>query len=95
MIKPLHPRHASPELSRSPSFLVKMDIPFVQHVFDASDAKASIIQLAPFLFQDSRSIDGEIRVATLTEGTTNAVRLYLAVSCLRQESLTYRDCAVV
>jgi ethanolamine kinase len=51
------------------------DIPFVQHVFDSSNAEASVLQLAPHLFRSGHPSEGRIRVKTLTEGTTNAVRL--------------------
>ncbi|KAH6877096.1 kinase-like domain-containing protein [Thelonectria olida] len=49
------------------------DIPFVQHVFDTADAEASALELAPFLFRTGQPSEGQIRVKTLTEGTTNAL----------------------
>ena len=61
------------------------DIPFVQHVFDTADAEASALELAPFLFRTGQPSEGQIRVKTLTEGTTNAVR---TKCCRSNASLT-------
>ncbi|KAH7159498.1 kinase-like domain-containing protein [Dactylonectria estremocensis] len=48
------------------------EIPFAQHVFDATRAKHSVLQLESFLFLDSES-SGDIGVTTLAEGTTNSL----------------------
>lgn len=67
-----------------------VEIPFVRHAFDASEATDSIRRLASFLFQDAGASEGEIRVTRLTEGTTNAVRFTRRTAPCYQ-SLTCRD----
>ncbi|KAF7543812.1 hypothetical protein G7Z17_g10437 [Cylindrodendrum hubeiense] len=50
-----------------------VEIPFVPHVFDESEASGSIHPLASFLFPDRGAGNGEIEVTRLTQGTTNAL----------------------
>jgi hypothetical protein len=52
-----------------------MEIPFLDHVFDGSDASnASILPFVPYLFPHVAEADIDLRIQPLAQGTTNSVR---------------------
>ena len=52
-----------------------MEIPFLNHVFDGSDASnASILPFIPYLFPHVAEADIDLRIQPLAQGTTNSVR---------------------
>ncbi|KAM0244085.1 hypothetical protein ACHAP5_006567 [Fusarium lateritium] len=50
-----------------------MEIPFLDHAFDASDPFGSAVPLLPFLFPDRQPSDGDLRIQPLAQGTTNGL----------------------
>ncbi|KAF5017999.1 hypothetical protein F66182_10025, partial [Fusarium sp. NRRL 66182] len=54
--------------------IVEMDVPFLNHVFDNSDARGSTLQLLPLLFPDRGRADADdLSVKALAQGTTNGL----------------------
>lgn len=52
-----------------------MEIPFLDHVFNGSDAShASILPFIPYLFPGVAEADIDLRIHALAQGTTNSVR---------------------
>ncbi|KAF4340819.1 ethanolamine kinase [Fusarium beomiforme] len=50
-----------------------MDIPFEDIIFDASDPHGSALSLLPLLFPDKIINEVDLRISTLTQGTTNGL----------------------
>ncbi|KAJ4246520.1 hypothetical protein NW762_013460 [Fusarium torreyae] len=50
-----------------------MEVPYLNHVFDAADPKGSTLQLLPLLFPDRELTDAGLRIQALAQGTTNGL----------------------